>query len=88
MAGVGLVPSAVALDDEVLSGLRRLMLRRLRQLAPELCATACTYRSRPEEFLRVFASREDQPRGHSRPIVCVANVISAAVANGNPHPLD
>ena len=53
------------LDDELLGGLRRLKLRRIRQLAPELCVTARTQRWRPEEFLRVLVSAECAARDDS-----------------------
>lgn len=65
MAGVSLVPSAAPLDDEIVHGLRRLKLRRIRQLAPELCVTARTQRWRPEEFLRVLVSEECAARDES-----------------------
>ena len=65
MAGVSLAPSAAALDDEIVSGLRRLKLRRIRQLAPELCVTARTQRWRPEEFLRVLVTEECAARDES-----------------------
>lgn len=54
MAGV---TAPEALDPQLVDGLRRLKLRRIRQLAPELCVTARTQRWRPEEFLRVLATR-------------------------------
>lgn len=53
------------LDDALLGGLRRLKLRRIRQLAPELCVTARTQRWRPEEFLRVLVSEECAARDES-----------------------
>ena len=65
MAGVSLVPSAAALDDEIVQGLRRLKLRRIRQLAPELYVTARTQRWQPEEFLRVLVSEECAARDES-----------------------
>jgi DNA replication protein DnaC len=46
------------LDEELVAGLRRLKLRRVRELAPELCLTARTQRWRPEEFLRVLIREE------------------------------
>ena len=42
MAGLSALPAAAPLDDELVNGLRRLKLRRIRQLAPELCITART----------------------------------------------
>lgn len=62
MAGV---TAADVLDDELLSGLRRLKLRRIRQVAPELCITARTQRWRPEEFLRILVSEECIARDES-----------------------
>ena len=54
-----------ALDDELVNGLRRLKLRRIRQLAPELCLTARTQRWRPEELLRVLVTEECAARDQS-----------------------
>lgn len=65
MAGVSVVPATMALEDELVQGLRRLKLRRMRQLAPELCVTARTQRWRPEEFLRVLISEECAARDQS-----------------------
>jgi DNA replication protein DnaC len=65
MAGVSVVPAVMALEDELVMGLRRLKLRRMRQLAPELCVTARTQRWRPEEFLRVLVSEECAARDES-----------------------
>lgn len=65
MAGVSVVPTVAALDEEIVQGLRRLKLRRIRQLAPELCVTARTQRWRPEEFLRVLVSEECAARDES-----------------------
>jgi len=62
MAGVS---APETLDDELVGGLRRLKLRRIRQLAPELCITARTQRWRPEEFLRVLVSAESDARDES-----------------------
>jgi DNA replication protein DnaC len=64
MASMSALPAA-ALDDELVSGLRRLRLRRIRQLAPELCAAARTQRWRPEEFLRVLVAEECASRDQS-----------------------
>lgn len=62
MAGV---TAPEALDAELVDGLRRLKLRRIRQLAPELCVTARTQRWRPEEFLRVLVAEECGARDES-----------------------
>jgi len=53
------------LDGELVSNLRRLKLRRIRQLAPDLCVTARTQRWRPEEFLRVLVAEECAARDES-----------------------
>ena len=63
----GLVRAAAApLDDEPVNGLRRLKLRRIRQLAPGFCITARTERWRPEEFLRVLVTEECAARDQQR----------------------
>jgi DNA replication protein DnaC len=54
-----------ALDPQLVDGLRRLKLRRVRHLAPELCVTARTQRWRPEEFLRVLVAEECAARDES-----------------------
>ncbi|MGH3576265.1 MAG: IS21-like element helper ATPase IstB [Mycobacterium sp.] len=59
------MPATMALEDELVQGLRRLKLRSIRQLAPELCITARTQRWRPEEFLRVLVSAECAARDES-----------------------
>lgn len=60
-------PASVApLDADLEAGLRRLKLRRVRQLAPELLQTARTQRWRPEELLRVLVSEELTARDTSR----------------------
>jgi len=64
MAGLTPLPAA-ALDDELVNGLRRLKLRRIRQLAPEVCVTARTQRWRPEELLRVLVAEECAARDQS-----------------------
>lgn len=48
-----------------MQGLRRLKLRRIRQLAPELCVTARTQRWGPEEFLRILVAEECAARDDS-----------------------
>ena len=57
--------SADALDPTLVQGLRRLKLRRLRQVAPEVCQTARTQRWRPEELLRVLVEEECKARDES-----------------------
>ena len=57
--------SVDALDPVLLQGLRRLKLRRIRQLAPEVCQTARTQRWRPEELLRVLIEEECKARDDS-----------------------
>jgi DNA replication protein DnaC len=57
--------SVDALDPALVNGLRRLKLRRVRQLAPELCQTARTQRWRPEELLRVLIEEECKARDES-----------------------
>jgi DNA replication protein DnaC len=54
-----------ALEPEQLEGLKRLKLRRMRQLAPQLCLTARTQRWRPEELLRVLVEEECKARDES-----------------------
>jgi DNA replication protein DnaC len=65
MAGMSVLPASMALEEELVRGLRRLKLRRMRQLAPELCVTARTQRWRPEELLRVLVSEECAARDQS-----------------------
>jgi DNA replication protein DnaC len=57
--------SVDTLDPTLVQGLRRLKLRRVRQLAPELCQTARTQRWRPEELLRVLIEEECKARDES-----------------------
>jgi DNA replication protein DnaC len=54
-----------ALDPQLLEGLKRLKLRRMRHLAPQLCLTARTQRWRPEELLRVLVEEECKARDES-----------------------
>jgi DNA replication protein DnaC len=54
-----------ALDPQLLQGLRRLKLSRIRQLAPDVCQTARTQRWRPEEVLRVLVEEECKSRDES-----------------------
>jgi len=62
------MPTAVTsapLEPELEAGLRRLRLRRMRELAPELLATARTQRWRPEELLATLVREEISARDHS-----------------------
>lgn len=54
-----------ALEPQLLDGLKRLKLRRMRLLAPQLCLTARTQRWRPEELLRVLVEEECRARDES-----------------------
>jgi DNA replication protein DnaC len=56
---------AKPLDPELEAGLRRLKLRRVRELAPELLQTARTQRWPPEELLAVLVREEIQARERS-----------------------
>ena len=53
------------LEPQLLEGLKRLKLRRMRHLAPQLCLTARTQRWRPEELLRVLVEEECKARDES-----------------------
>ena len=53
------------LEPTLLEGLKRLKLRRMRQLAPQVCLTARTQRWRPEEVLRVLIEEECRARDES-----------------------
>jgi DNA replication protein DnaC len=53
------------LDPELEAGLRRLKLRRVRELAPELLQTARTQRWRPEELLATLVGEEIAARDRS-----------------------
>jgi DNA replication protein DnaC len=56
---------AKPLDRELEAGLRRLKLRRVRELAPELLQTARTQRWPPEELLAVLVREEIEARARS-----------------------
>jgi DNA replication protein DnaC len=56
---------ATALDPELEAGLRRLKLRRVRELAPELLQTARTQRWPPEELLATLVREEIEARERS-----------------------
>src|SRR6266540_251515 len=49
---------AVALAPDLVAGLRRLKLARVRVIAPEVCQTAKTQRWAPDEFLRTLIEAE------------------------------
>jgi hypothetical protein len=49
---------ALALAADLVQGLRRLKLARIRAIAPELCQTAKTQRWVPDEFLRTLIEAE------------------------------
>jgi DNA replication protein DnaC len=57
--------SEEALEPQLLEGLKRLKLRRMRHLAPHVCLTARTQRWRPEEVLRVLVEEECKARDES-----------------------
>ena len=57
--------SAAPLAADLVTGLRRLKLSRIRALAPELCQTAKTQRWAPEEFLRTLIEAEIASRDQS-----------------------
>ena len=65
-----------AFDTALVSGLRRLKLRRVRQLVPEGCQTAATQRWRAEELLRAHrvprlpATRSAHPNRNRIEAVC------------------
>lgn len=56
---------APPLAPDLVLGLRRLKLARIRALAPELCQTAKTQRWAPDEFLRTLVEAEIQSREES-----------------------
>jgi DNA replication protein DnaC len=58
-------PVKQELDPQLLEGLKRLKLRRVRELAPQFCATALAQRWRPEELLRVLVEEECKARDES-----------------------
>jgi DNA replication protein DnaC len=57
--------SEESLEPQLLDGLKRLKLRRMRLLAPQICLTARTQRWRPEEVLRVLVEEECKARDES-----------------------
>ncbi|MGI0129051.1 MAG: ATP-binding protein, partial [Thermoplasmata archaeon] len=79
------------LDEELIAGLRRLKLRRIRELAPELCLTARTQRWRPEELLRVLireeclardgSNREQRLRSAGFPVAKTLDAFTPAWSN-------
>jgi DNA replication protein DnaC len=56
---------APALAADLVQGLRRLKLARIRAIAPELCQTAKTQRWAPDEFLRTLIEAEIAARDES-----------------------
>ena len=56
---------AAALAPDLVAGLRRLKLARVRVIAPELCQTAKTQRWAPDEFLRTLIEAEIAARDES-----------------------
>ena len=57
--------SAPALPPDLVAGLRRLKLARVRRIAPEVCQTAKTQRWAPEELLRTLIEAELAARDQS-----------------------
>ena len=57
--------TAPALTPDLVAGLRRLKLARIRVVAPELCLTAKTQRWAPDEFLRTLVEAEIATRDAS-----------------------
>jgi DNA replication protein DnaC len=53
------------LEPELVDGLKRLKLRRMRQHAAQVCVTARTQRWRPEEVLRVLVEERCKARDES-----------------------
>jgi DNA replication protein DnaC len=56
---------APALAPDLVAGLRRLKLARIRAIAPEICQTAKAQRWAPDEFLRTLIEAEIQSRDES-----------------------
>jgi DNA replication protein DnaC len=56
---------APALAPDLVAGLRRLKLARIRAIAPEICQAAKTQRWAPDEFLRTLIDAEIQSRDES-----------------------
>jgi DNA replication protein DnaC len=65
MTAVPMEHTTEPLEPELLDGLKRLKLRRMRQLAAQICLTARTQRWRPEEVLRVLVEEECRARDES-----------------------
>jgi DNA replication protein DnaC len=57
--------TAPALTPDLIAGLRRLKLARIRAIAPEVCQTAKTQRWAPDEFLRTLVEAEIAARDES-----------------------
>jgi DNA replication protein DnaC len=58
-------PTAPALPADLIDGLKRLKMARMRQVAPDLLVTAKTQRWSPEEFLRTLITAEITARDES-----------------------
>lgn len=56
---------APSLPPDLVAGLRRLKLARVRRIAPEVCQTAKTQRWSPEELLRTLIEAELAARDES-----------------------
>jgi DNA replication protein DnaC len=56
---------APALSPDLVAGLRRLKLSRIRAIAPEVCQAAKTQRWPPDEFLRTLIEAEIAARDES-----------------------
>src|SRR5262249_6445771 len=70
---------AEQLDPELVGRLRRLKLRRIREVAGEVCLTARTQRWRPEELLRVLVAEECKAGGGRR-----VGLLSARLGGRQP----
>ncbi len=57
--------AALPLTPDLVAGLRRLKLARIRAIAPEVCQTAKTQRWAPDEFLRTLVEAEIAARDES-----------------------
>src|SRR5258708_20200132 len=60
-----MIAPAPALAADLVAGLRRLKLARVRVIAPDLCQTAKTQRWAPDEFLRTLIEAEIAAREES-----------------------
>jgi DNA replication protein DnaC len=90
--------AAPALAPDLVDGLRRLKLAAMRQLAPELLATAKTQRWAPEELLRTLIEAEISARDASNartrlktatfPVIKTLDEFDRTVSTINPATLD